>query len=105
MSVADNTKHFQKGDIIFETNAPATHIYVLERVSWEQNTVTIRLLRSVQSSRVSPSESALLIGEKRSATISRESDVSVQSFDADQIKGMFKKWSVGNSCVSAFSSK
>ena len=31
MSVADNTKHFQKGDIIFETNAPATHIYVLER--------------------------------------------------------------------------
>ena len=37
-------------------------------------------------------ESALLIGGKRSATISCESDVSVQSFDADQIKGMFKKW-------------
>ena len=26
MSVADNTKHFEKGDIIFETNAPATYI-------------------------------------------------------------------------------
>ena len=31
MSVAVNRSQFEKGDIIFETNAPATHMYVLEK--------------------------------------------------------------------------
>ena len=93
MSVADNTKHFQKGDIIFETNAPATHIYVLEKgelgVKYGDNPlVEVGSILEGESF----GESALLIGGKRSATISCETDVSVQSFDADQIKGMFKKW-------------
>ena len=93
MSVADNTKHFQKGDIIFETNAPATHIYVLEKgelgVKYGDNPL-VEVGSIIEGE--SFGESALLIGGKRSATISCESDVSVQSFDADQIKGMFKKW-------------
>ena len=91
--VSRQPKHFQKGDIIFETNAPATHIYVLEKgelgVKYGDNPL-VEVGSIVEGE--SFGESALLIGGKRSATISCESDVSVQSFDADQIKGMFKKW-------------
>ena len=93
MNVADNTKYFQKGDIIFETNAPATHIYVLEKgelgVKYGDNPL-VEVGSIIEGE--SFGESALLIGGKRSATISCETDVSVQSFDADQIKGIFKKW-------------
>ena len=93
MSVADSTQHFEKGDIIFQTNAPATHIYVLEKgelgVKYGDNPlVEVGSILEGESF----GESALLIGGKRSATIGCETDVSVQSFDADQIKGMFKKW-------------
>ena len=62
MSVAVNTSQFEQGDIIFETNTPATHIYVLEKGElrsqvWRQSSVEVgsiqeRVLR----------ESALLIG-------------------------------------------
>ena len=93
MSVADSTQHFEKGDIIFQTNAPATHIYVLEKgelgVKYGDNPL-IEVGSILEGE--SFGESALLIGGKRSATIGCETDVSVQSFDADQIKGMFKKW-------------
>ncbi|HCL68002.1 MAG TPA: hypothetical protein DIC49_00680 [Gammaproteobacteria bacterium] len=93
MSVADSTQHFEKGDIIFQTNAPATHIYVLEKgelgVKYGDNPlVEVGSILEGESF----GESALLIGGKRSATIGCETDVSVQSFDADQIKGIFKKW-------------
>ena len=93
MSVAVNTSQFEKGDIIFETNAPATHIYVLEKgelgVKYGDNPLVE--VGSIQEGE-SFGESALLIGGKRSATISCETQVTVKSFDADQIKDMFKKW-------------
>jgi hypothetical protein len=93
MSVAVTTSHFEKGDIIFETNAPATHIYVLEKgelgVKYGDNPLVE--VGSIQEGE-SFGESALLIGGKRSATISCETEVTVKSFDADQIKDMFKKW-------------
>ncbi len=93
MSVAVNTIQFEKGDIIFETNAPATHIYVLEKgelgVKYGDNPLVE--VGSIQEGE-SFGESALLIGGKRSATISCETQVTIKSFDADQIKGMFKKW-------------
>ena len=106
MSVADNTKHFQKGDIIFETNAPATHIYVLEKgelgVKYGDNPlVEVGSIMEGESF----GESALLIGGKRSATISCESDVSVQSFEPTRSRVCSKSGSMGNSCASAFSSK
>lgn len=93
MSVAVNTSQFEKGDIIFETNTPATHIYVLEKgelgVKYGDNPLVE--VGSIQEGE-SFGESALLIGGKRSATISCETQVTVKSFDADQIKDMFKKW-------------
>ena len=93
MSVAVNTSQFEQGDIIFETNTPATHIYVLEKgelgVKYGDNPLVE--VGSIQEGE-SFGESALLIGGKRSATISCETQVTVKSFDADQIKDMFKKW-------------
>jgi hypothetical protein len=93
MSVAVTTSHFERGDIIFETHAPATHIYVLEKgelgVKYGDNPLVE--VGSIQEGE-SFGESALLIGGKRSATISCETEVTVKSFDADQIKDMFKKW-------------
>ena len=93
MSVAVTTSQFEKGDIIFETNSPATHIYVLEKgelgVKYGDNPLVE--VGSIQEGE-SFGESALLIGGKRSATISCETQVTVKSFDADQIKDMFKKW-------------
>ena len=93
MSVAVNTTQFEQGDIIFETNTPATHIYVLEKgelgVKYGDNPLVE--VGSIQEGE-SFGESALLIGGKRSATISCETQVTVKSFDADQVKDMFKKW-------------
>lgn len=84
---------FLQGDIIFEMNAPAKHIYVLEDgelgVTYGDNPETeIGTILQGESF----GESALLIGGKRSATVRCETDVTVQAFDSESIQGIFKQW-------------
>ena len=106
MSVADNTKHFQKGDIIFETNAPATHIYVLEKgelgVKYGDNPL-VEVGSIVEGE--SFGESALLIGGNGR----RPSAVSLMSLSnlsmPTRSKVCSKSGSMENSCASVFSLK
>jgi hypothetical protein len=84
---------FSQGDIIFEMNEPAKHIYVLESgelgVTYGDNPETE--IGSILQGE-SFGESALLIGGKRSATVRCETDVTVQAFDSESIQGVFKQW-------------
>lgn len=96
MPITESIKHFEKGEIIFELDAPARHIYVLEKGNigvqyGDSPQVEVGVIHQGESF----GESALLIGGKRSATIRCETETTVRAYDADQIKGLFKKWGAG----------
>ena len=96
MAITESKEFLEPGEIIFESNAPARHIYVLEKgeicVQYGDNP-----LDGVGSILEGESfgESALLIGGRRSATVRCETEVTIRSYDADQIKALFKKWKDG----------
>ena len=96
MAITESKEFLEKGEIIFELNAPARHIYVLEKgeigVQYGDNPlVEVGSILEGESF----GESALLIGGRRSATARCETEVTIRSYDADQIKALFKKWTDG----------
>ena len=87
---------FERGEIIFELNAPARHIYILKKgeISVQDGNSPLVQLGTIHEGE-SFGESALLLGGKRLATVRCETEVIVHTYDSDQIKALFKKWKGG----------